>query len=112
MHYVRLNLPRLRVAPPARGLYYNRLSSLPLPDAGQWVPTKPSREWSLADKDKLRRGLQGLHQNQDYLRLSDPFYAISQHIMDGLFSPNEIAKAVRLINIKHPDWVCCFMSLS
>lgn len=63
-----------------------------------------AREWSESDKDRLKRGLEGLHANTDYLRLEDPFYALSQYVMHGMFTPKEVARAIRLINVDHPDW--------
>lgn len=99
-----LSLPGLRVSAPDRRRFYFKLSQLPHPDEHQWVPSKPSREWSASAKDRLKRGLQNLHSNPDYLRLQDPFYAISQYIMHGEYSPKEVARAIRLINVQHPDW--------
>ena len=101
-----LKLPGLRVHAPDRRFLYFRLQSLAAPDPTHWVPAQPSREWSANDKDRLKRGLHTLDQNDDYCRLkSNPFYAISQYIMMGMFSPKEVARAIRLINLQHPDWV-------
>lgn len=98
-----LNLPTIRVSAPEGAQFYFRLERLAPPE-GRWTPVASSREWSANDKERLRRGLQNLETNVDYLTKQDPFYAISQYVMDGMFSPKEVGKAIHLINVGHPDW--------
>jgi hypothetical protein len=100
----RCSLPGLSVDFPTGRSLYHRISQTPAVSSALFTPKRLVRDWSQADKDTLKRGLLDLHKNTHYPRLQNKFYALSQYVMHGRFSPSEVASAIRKINAGHKDW--------
>lgn len=94
------------VAPEPIHRYYFRLSELAEVDIADWRSMLPARDWSDAEKDRLKRGLFEMTNSDKYSSLKDKYYYISQYIMDGTFSPTEVGSAIFALAVSHPDWVC------
>lgn len=102
----RRSLPDLHVLSPSRNRYYFKFAELANSVTHEsFVLTRPRRDWSRDDRELLKHALANIANNEHVRRLKDPYYALSQYVFDGRYSPKEVGAALRKIVQKHADWV-------